>query len=101
MGAEENITIKDNGILLRLRISPNASKNMMVRDGDIIKLKVTAQPIENKANKAVIEYLSKTFRIPKSSIDIVKGETSKDKTIFISITDNLKTDEIKNFISSI
>ena len=98
MGIEDNITIKENGVLIKLRISPNASKNQIIFDGDIIKLKVTAQPIENKANKAVVEFLSKTFKIPKTSIEIVKGETSKDKTIFLSTTDKEK---INNIVSAL
>lgn len=98
MSANENITVKDNGILIKIRISPNASKNQILVDGDVIKLKVTAQPIENKANKAVIEFLSKSFKIPKTSISIVKGETSKDKTIFISTSDKEKIENIKKFI---
>lgn len=99
MTKTENITIKNDGILIKIRISPNASKNQILLDGDIIKLKVTAQPIENKANKAVIEFLSKTFKIPKTSIEIVKGETSKDKTIFISTTDNEKITKIKELLT--
>jgi len=98
MSCEENIIIKDDGVLIRLKISPNASKNQIILDGDIIKLKVTAQPIENKANKAVIEYLSKYLKTPKTSISIVKGETSKEKTLFISTSDKTKQDEIKNKI---
>ena len=100
MGAEENIIQKDNGILLKLRISPNSSKNELFIDGDIIKLKITAQPIENKANKAVVEYLSKLFKVPKSSISIVKGDTSKDKTIFLDKVSSEKTESIKEIILS-
>lgn len=98
MGIEENITLKDDGVLLKIRISPNASKNQIIQDGDIIKLKVTAQPIENKANKAVIEYLSKQLKVPKTSITIVKGETSKDKTLFIKTSDADKKNDIKKTI---
>ncbi len=98
MGIDENIIIKDDGVLLKIRISPNASKNQIIQDGDIIKLKVTAQPIENKANKAVIEYLSKLLKVPKTSITIVKGDTSKDKTLFIKTLDNEKQKSIKDII---
>lgn len=100
MGIENNITIKDDGVLLKIRISPNASKNQIMFDGDIIKLKVTAQPIENKANKAVVEYLSKLLKVPKTSISIVKGDTSKDKTLFITTSDNEKKESIKKTILS-
>ena len=98
MGIEENITLKDDGVLLKIRISPNASKNQIIHDGDTIKLKVTAQPIENKANKAVVEYLAKLLKVPKTSITIVKGETSKDKTLFIKTSDTDKKNDIKKTI---
>ena len=98
MPIEDNIIIKDNGVLLKLRISPNASKNQIITDGDIIKLKITAQPIEGKANKAVVEYLSKLFKIAKSNIEIVKGDTSKEKTIFINVSDEDKKNSVKQTI---
>lgn len=96
MGLEDSIKISDEGILLKIRIAPNASKNQIITTEEgIIKIKVTAQPVENKANKALTEYLSKYLRVPKTSVSIVKGETSKDKTIFISISDKTKQEEIK------
>ena len=77
----------ENGVIVSFRISPNAKKNEIIKENDIIKIKITAQPIDGKANKAVIEYLSKTFKIPKTSIEILKGETSKDKTIIFKTND--------------
>ena len=75
---------------LKIRISPNASKNEIIKSEDGVKIKITAQPIEGKANKAVVEFLSKEFKIPKSSIEIVKGTTSKEKTILIRCDDEEK-----------
>jgi len=85
-----------DGILLQVKISPNASKNSIIKDETGIKIKLTAQPIEGKANKALIEFLSKQFKIPKTSIEIIKGETSKEKTILIKVLDNDKVLNIKN-----
>lgn len=76
-----------DGIILTLRISPNASKNEIIKEEAGLKVKITAQPIDGKANKAMIEFLSKQFKIPKSYFEIVRGETSKDKTILIKNTD--------------
>ena len=42
-----------------------------LKEEGFIKVKVTAQPIENKANKALVEYFSKTFKVPKTKIEIV------------------------------
>jgi len=75
--------VKD-GILLNIRISPNASKCEFIKNGGELKVKITAPPVDGKANKCLIEFLSKSFKVPKSYIEIVKGETSKDKTILFS-----------------
>lgn len=82
-----------DGLVASIRISPNAKKNEIIKEGEIVKIKITAQPIDGKANKALVEFLSKNFKIPKTSIKILKGETSKDKTILF-MTDN--AEKVKN-----
>ena len=80
------LKLTEDGVIIVLKIIPNSSMNGFVLGGDKnlpVKLKVTAPPVENKANKAVIEYLSKYFKIPKTSITVLKGETSKEKTILL------------------
>ena len=93
--------IKDaeNGLLIGLKISPNASKNEFIISRDEIKVKITAQPIDGKANKALIEFLSKSFKVPKTYFEIVKGETSKEKTILIKNIDSEKILKIKNVLN--
>ena len=88
---------KEEGLIIKLKISPNASKNEIIKTEDGVKVKITAQPIDGKANKCLIEFLSKTFKIPKSSIEIIRGETSKEKTLLIKVFDNDKI----NFINSV
>ena len=83
-----------DGILINLKIVPNSSKNEIIKEKDFIKVKITAQPIENKANKALIEIFSKKFKIPKTSVVIVKGETSKEKTILFKTNNKEKIDLI-------
>ena len=83
-----------DGILIRIKIVPNSSKNDLIIEDEFIKVKVTAQPIENKANKALVEFLSKKFKVPKTSIQIVKGDTSKEKTLLFSINDEEKKQNI-------
>lgn len=71
------------GLIVRLKIIPSSSRDDIVMDGEILKIKITAQPIENKANKALIEFLSKKLKTAKSNIQIIKGELSKEKTLLI------------------
>ncbi len=88
-----------DGIFLHIKISPNASKNEIIKTDDTIKVKITAQPVDGKANKALIEFLSKQFRTPKTSIEIVKGQTSKDKVILIKTFDEEVISKIKSFVN--
>ncbi len=92
------LKVTTEGVIVDLKIIPNSSKNGFVMPEtpeQPIKLKVTAQPIENKANKAVIEFLSKFFKIPKTSIQVLRGETSKEKTILLKTQDESKIRFIK------
>ena len=87
------------GLIINLKISPNAAKNDILKDETGVKIKLTAQPIEGKANKALLEFLSKKLKIPKTSIEIIKGETSKDKTLLIKVADGDKISDIKKLIN--
>ncbi len=82
---------KKDGLILRLKIVPNSSKNDIIWENDGLKIKITAQPIENKANKALIEFISKKLKIAKSNISIIKGETTKEKTLLLK---NIKEIEL-------
>ena len=88
-----------NGLILKLRISPNASKNTFLKDMQGLKVKITAQPVDGKANKALIEFLSEKFKIPKSSFEILKGTSTKDKTILITNISDEKKQYVKEMLS--
>ena len=85
-------------IIFTLRILPNSSKNEIIKSEDVIKVKITSPPVDGKANKTLIEYLSKSFKIPKTSFKIIKGETSKDKTLMVSVTDEEKLQNLRIFL---
>lgn len=84
-----------DGLIVNIKISPNSKKNEIINEGDFTKIKITAQPIDGKANKALIEFLSRNFKIPKTSIKILKGETSKEKTILFETKDEEKITKLK------
>ena len=79
-----------DGLLIHLKIMPNSSRNEIIKSAGGIKSKLTAQPIDGKANKALIEYLSKELKVPKSCMEIIKGYTSKEKTILLKVFDEEK-----------
>lgn len=75
---------KAEGLIVRLKIIPNSSKNEIIMEEGNLKIKITAQPIDNKANKTLVEFLSKKLKCAKTNIQIIKGETSKEKTLLIA-----------------
>ena len=69
---------------LRLKVKPNSKTDELIREADgSLKLKIKAQPVEGKANKYLIEYLSEVLHLPKSKITLLKGETNSFKTLEI------------------
>jgi uncharacterized protein (TIGR00251 family) len=72
-------------ITLKVYLQPKASKNEIVgpyRDG--IKVRITAPPVEGKANEALVHFLAKVLRIPGSRIEIIRGHHTREKTLKIS-----------------
>lgn len=70
---------------LDIKIIPNASKNEIVeKDGHKLKVRIKAVPEKGKANKELIKFLSSTFNVSKSQIEIVRGNTSRQKRISIT-----------------
>jgi len=70
--------------LIKVYLQPKSSKNEVVgpyRDG--IKVKVTAPPVEGKANEALIKLLAKEFKTSPSSVEILKGHHLREKIIRI------------------
>jgi len=72
-------------ITIKIYLQPRSSKNEIVgpyRDG--IKVRVTAAPVEGKANEALLRFLAKEFGVTPSSIEIVRGHRSREKIIRVA-----------------
>jgi hypothetical protein len=91
---ELKITDAKQGAAFTVRVVPRASKNEIAgRMGDTIKVRLTAPPVEGKANKALIAFLSEQLRVRKSQIEIVAGETSRNKLISVVGLSPLEVEE--------
>ena len=74
----------NNDTVIRVRVLPKASRNQIAGvDEGVFKIKLTAPPLEGKANKALQQFLAKKLGLPKSGIEIVSGERSRVKSIRI------------------
>ncbi len=76
---------QDNGVCIRIKAVPNSSKNEIcgLLD-DALKVKIKAPAVENKANEELVKFFSKLLKIPKSSVILKSGGTSKLKTLYIN-----------------
>ena len=69
---------------IKVRLLPRSSQNRVVgRKGDEIRVKVTAPPVDGRANKALIDCLARELAIPKQSLEIISGKKGKLKTVRI------------------
>ena len=82
------LNIANNSVVIAVKLVPNSSFNKIVDYcNEFIRIKISAPPIENKANKELIDFLSDCFKINRSKIKIVSGDKSKLKKISISDID--------------
>ena len=90
-------SIKDDEVILNIKAQPASSKNEFcgLYGDDAIKIKIKAAPVEGAANKELVKFISKSFKVPKSSIKFISGETSKIKRVQFPLTDKF-SEFIKN-----
>jgi uncharacterized protein len=73
-----------DGTLLSVKLQPRASKTEIVPHdgiGDELKIRVTAPPVDAAANQALIELLAETLDCPRGRVELIRGQTSRHKTI--------------------
>jgi uncharacterized protein (TIGR00251 family) len=73
------------GAALAVRVTPRASKNEIVEalsDGTI-KVRLTAPPVEGKANEALVKFLAQVLGVPASRIEVVAGASGRDKLVSV------------------
>lgn len=75
---------QNKDLIIRLKVQPRASQDGFAEVlDDRIKLRLTAPPVDGKANAHLTKYLSKVFKVPRGQISILSGETGRDKRVKI------------------
>jgi uncharacterized protein len=70
--------------LLELHVQPGARITAAVGEhGGRLKLKIAAPPVDNKANAHLLAWLAAQLGVPKSAVRLVRGETSRQKTVAV------------------
>jgi uncharacterized protein len=79
---------------VRLRVSPGARRSEVVgRHGDGWKVRVTAPPEDGRANDAVLDLLSKRLDLPRRSLSIVSGHSSREKVVLLEGIDRAESEQ--------
>lgn len=73
------------GSALAIRVTPRASRNEIVevQSNGTVRIRLTASPVEGKANQALIDFLADILDVPRSRIEIVAGHGGRDKLVSI------------------
>jgi uncharacterized protein len=81
------LTIKETeeGVTFAIRVLPRSSKcELAGLQGDALKIRITAPPVEGRANEACIRFLASLFNVGKNRIAIEAGHKSKNKQVSIA-----------------
>lgn len=74
---------------LAILVQPRASRNEIVGwQGDAVKVRLTAPPVEGAANKALVAFLAEAFRVRRSEVRVASGDHARQKVVeFASLTE--------------
>ncbi len=75
------------GVILKVTVQPRGSRNEIAGlQGDALKIKLTAPPVEGAANKLCVEFLAKALKVRKSDVEIIHGQKSRSKKVLVRST---------------
>jgi len=88
------------GAMFRVRVQPGASKNEIVGvQQDALKIRISAPPVEGKANRALVQFLAEQLAVKRSQVEILNGHATRRKTIHV-VGEGIKK-KLQNIIDSI
>lgn len=84
--------------MINVLLQPRARQNeIMGKHGDALKIRITAPPVDGKANAHLCRFLASLLDVPASSIDIISGETSRNKRVRILLNNKVLPDAFAHF----
>jgi hypothetical protein len=74
-----------DGVLLRIRVQPRASRTEVVGlHGDRVRIRLSSPPIDGRANEELICFLAERLDVPRSTVRLVSGQSSRSKIVVIN-----------------
>jgi len=76
---------KDGGVTIKVRVQPRASRTEIIGEhAGAIRMRVAAPPVDGKANEECRRYLAKLLKVGATSVEIISGDSSRDKVVRVS-----------------
>jgi len=83
-------------VTFAVKVHPRAKKNAITGElGGALKLSLTSPPVEGRANEACIEFFAELLKVPRSSVTIASGQSSRNKVLRVA---GLSAAEVKTHI---
>lgn len=88
---------KDGKVSFKVRAQPRASKTELIgAHGDALKVRLAAPPVDGKANAECRKFLAKLFQVSAASVEIISGDSARDKIIRIH---NISKDRVQKILN--
>jgi uncharacterized protein (TIGR00251 family) len=68
-----------------VKVKPGCSKTSVDDLGEFLQIRLKSPPVDGKANAELIETISKLTSVPKTTLEIVSGSASRQKTVFVPV----------------
>ena len=79
------LQVSVGGVTFAVRVHPRAKKNAIIGElGDALKVSLTTPPVDGRANEACTRFFAKLLNVPRSSVTIASGQTSRNKVICVA-----------------
>lgn len=74
-----------DGVSFAVRVQPRARRNAIVGElGDALKIALTSPPVDGRANEACVEFFAELLDVPRSSVAIASGQSSRNKVVRVT-----------------
>jgi uncharacterized protein (TIGR00251 family) len=79
------ITAQEGGAVFLVKVVPRASRNEIAGvQGEAVRVRLTAPPVEGAANRALVKLLAETLKVPERDIQIMAGHTGRQKVVRVA-----------------
>lgn len=91
------ITETNASVTFTVKVAPRASKNEIAGvEGDTVKVRLYAPPVDGKANVALVKFLAETLGVSRAQVEIVSGETGRRKLVRVR---GITAEQMKRFLN--